>query len=124
MDSQRADERCLRRTGTGRLSSGVLVSGSRQELGDLGLTFRPAVTFESLWGKEKNGELELISTRGRCDTLGLTGACTQLRGEGGRTGPGWTSLPSSQRLRAEICRDLELPETSEDRETTTFWTNM
>lgn len=72
-------------------------------------------------GKEKKSEqLELISAQWSWDTLsvGLTAGCRQLWGEGARAHPGWTSFLSSQRLRlqAEVCRELELPERSEDRE--------
>lgn len=121
LDSQRADERCLRRTGTGRLSSAVFFSESRPELGDFGLTFTLGGTFESLWGKRRKSEhVELISAQWSWDTLsvGLTVGCRQLWGEGARAHPGWTSFLSSQRLRlqAEVCRELELPERPEDRE--------
>lgn len=52
-DSQRASERCLRRTGTGRL-----LSGSRQEFGDLGPTLTPGCTFESLLGGEEKRKVK------------------------------------------------------------------
>lgn len=56
--------------------------------------------------------------------MGLTEACRQLRGEGGRPRPAWASFLSSQRLklRAESCRELELPERSEDTEITVLLT--
>lgn len=52
-DSQRANERCLRRTGTGRL-----LSESRQEFGDFGPTLTPGCTFESLLGEEEERKVK------------------------------------------------------------------
>lgn len=52
-DSQRANERCLRRTGTGRL-----LSESRQEFGDFGPTLTPGCTFESLLGGEEKRKVK------------------------------------------------------------------
>lgn len=47
-----------------------------------------------------------------------TAACTELWGEAGHPDPAWTSSPCSEllKLQAEVGRELELPDRSEDRE--------